>query len=172
VTVPEVKELCFSALFAAIDTTSSVMGWNLFHVARCKDVQEKLHDELTNAVKEVGDNGKLTAEVFSRERIPYLHAVVRETQRLTPTGSMFVHKQIAKDGVEIHGTPLRKVDMVFLEGYSTGVDPSLVDDPEEFRPERWLPEAVAARKGTPKEIIDHPFFKEPFSQGKPIVGFT
>ena len=67
--------------------------------------------------------------------------------------------------MELHGVPVKKGEVGSLLGYTTGMDPSIVDHPEEFRPERWLPDAVEARKGTKKEIIDHPFLKDPFSQG-------
>jgi cytochrome P450 len=40
-----------------------------------------------------------------------------------------------------------------------------LDNVDEFRPERWLPEAVEARKGTAAEVLDHPLFSGPFSQG-------
>jgi cytochrome P450 len=45
------------------------------------------------------------------------------------------------------------------------MDPEFVEHPEEFRPERWFPEAVKARQGTPSEILDHPYYKSAFSQG-------
>ena len=38
-------------------------------------------------------------------------------------------------------------------------------DAHEFRPERWLPDAVVARKGTAAEVIDHPLLRAPFSAG-------
>lgn len=162
----EVKQMCFSMLFAAVDTTAGVMGWLLFHVARCEEVQQRLYEELKTAVDKFGDNGQLTLEVISPKNVPYLHAIFRESNRLTPAGPIFSTKQIMKEeGIEVNNTLLKKGDVVSFEGYSLGMDPKLVDDPEEFNPDRWSPEAVAARKGTPKEIIDHPFLKDPFSQG-------
>ncbi len=67
--------------------------------------------------------------------------------------------------MEVNGIQLEPGDVAGLEGYTTGINPELMDEPELFIPERWLPEAVESRKGTPKEIIDHPFFQAPFSQG-------
>jgi len=166
VTVEEVKELAFTGLFAAVDTTSSVLGWCLFHMAANVDVQQKLHQELAQAVEKVGKDGKLTPEAVDRKHAPYLHAFIREQHRMSPTGSIFVSKTIAKDGINVNGVSMKSGDVVGLEGYSTGMDPAIVEDPDEFRPERWLPDAVDARKGTPKEVMDHPFMKDPFSQGK------
>mmetsp|Transcript_21638 Transcript_21638/g.33470 ORF Transcript_21638/g.33470 Transcript_21638/m.33470 type:complete len:111 (+) Transcript_21638:2-334(+) len=44
-------------------------------------------------------------------------------------------------------------------------DEDYIDEPKQFRPERWTAEGVAARKGTKSEVLDHPFMRDPFSQG-------
>mmetsp|Transcript_29719 Transcript_29719/g.60341 ORF Transcript_29719/g.60341 Transcript_29719/m.60341 type:complete len:331 (+) Transcript_29719:472-1464(+) len=164
VSVRDVQELAFTGLFAAVDTTSSMLGWNLVHVARLPDVQEKLHEEISSAVEAVG-GGRLSAEALSKSNAPYLHALVRETHRLTPTGAINLSKTVDVDGLEIHGRTMKEGDVVVLEGYSVGMDPELVDEPHQFRPERWLQAAVDSRKGTLSEVIDHPFLNGPFSQG-------
>lgn len=41
----------------------------------------------------------------------------------------------------------------------------LGDDAGQFNPERWFKESVEKRKGTKEELLDHPMFREPFSQG-------
>jgi len=167
VTVKEAQEMASSGLFAAVDTTSSVLGWNLFHLARCPEVQERLHQELVVSVQKVGgEQRELSVEALSRKQVPYLHAVIRETQRISPAAVLYILKRIdAEDGVVVNNVLLSKGEQIALDGYSIGMDPDFVENPESFRPERWLPQAVEARKGTPQEVIDHPFLKEPFSQG-------
>eukprot|EP00579_Thalassiosira_antarctica_P005575 CAMPEP_0201901928 /NCGR_PEP_ID=MMETSP0902-20130614/54691_1 /ASSEMBLY_ACC=CAM_ASM_000551 /TAXON_ID=420261 /ORGANISM="Thalassiosira antarctica, Strain CCMP982" /LENGTH=676 /DNA_ID=CAMNT_0048435913 /DNA_START=32 /DNA_END=2064 /DNA_ORIENTATION=+ len=194
VTVREVMELAFISLFAAVDTTASVLSWNLLHIARSPDVQEKLFQEISASVETVGHgkitaevlsksnapylhalsesasvetvgHGKITAEVLSKANAPYLHALIRETHRLTPTRSIGLTKTVDVDHLEVHGHKMEKGDVVSLESYSQGMNSDLVENPEEFRPERWFRDAVEARKGSPSEIIDHPFLASPFSQG-------
>eukprot|EP00591_Stephanopyxis_turris_P009960 CAMPEP_0195507412 /NCGR_PEP_ID=MMETSP0794_2-20130614/865_1 /TAXON_ID=515487 /ORGANISM="Stephanopyxis turris, Strain CCMP 815" /LENGTH=617 /DNA_ID=CAMNT_0040634087 /DNA_START=31 /DNA_END=1884 /DNA_ORIENTATION=+ len=162
VTTEEVKEIAFNGIFAAVDTTSGVLGWNVTHLARFPGIQDQVYQELTQAISTT--NGELSPEILERNTTPYLHAVVRESHRLTPTVSLAVIKTL-QNPVTIHGIQLEEGDVVALDGRSTGMNPDLVEDPAEFRPERWLPEAVASRKGTPQELIDHVFLKEPFSQG-------
>merc|ERR1712038_471310 len=84
--------------------------------------------------------------------------------RISPTNMLSLIKRIDRE-MEINGIQMEPGDVASLESYSTGINPDLVDKPEKFLPERWLPDAVASRKNTPSEIIDHPFLKEPFSQG-------
>lgn len=164
VSLKEVKEIAFIGLFAAVDTTSSVLGWNLFHIARSPVVQEKLYEEISAAVANIGD-GKITTETISKSNAPYLHAIIRESHRLTPTGAIALNKTVDVEGMEIHGRKMEKGNVVLLESYTPGMNPALVDDPEEFKPERWLKDAVESRKGTKSEVIDHPFLATPFSQG-------
>lgn len=159
----EAQELVYIGLFAAIDTTSSYLGWALFHIARTPHVQEKLYQELAHSVATVG-NGKLTDQVLDRKNAPYLHAVIRESHRISPTNILSIIKRIDKK-MEVNGIQMEPGDVMSLENYSTGINPDFVDEPEKFLPERWSPEAVESRKGTPSEIIDHPFLKAPFSQG-------
>jgi cytochrome P450 len=57
-------------------------------------------------------------------------------------------------------------DSVFMfDQFSVGVDPSVVEEPERLTPERRFSDAVEARKGTPMEMLDHPFCSDLFSQG-------
>jgi cytochrome P450 len=47
------------------------------------------------------------------------------------------------------------------------MDPRFVDDPSSYVPERFLPDAVLARAGTPSgAALDHPCFADPFGRGK------
>lgn len=125
--------------------------------------QEKLHTELSDAVASIGD-GAFTPEVLDRKHVPYLYAVIRESHRLTPSSVVASQKRIDKE-IEVNGVKLRSGEVVMLEAYTTCMDERFVDSPHDFIPERWLPDAVEARKGTEKEMVDHPFFRDPFSQG-------
>lgn len=167
VTMKEAQDVAFIGLFAAVDTTSAILGWNVFHIARNQEIQQILYEELSDAIATIG-NGDLTVDVFDKRHTPYLHvylhACIRETQRLTPAAALFTAKKCDKD-LEINGVKLEKGDVVGLDGYSILMDPTYIESPNEYRPERWLSSAVDSRKGTEKEIVDHPCFKEPFSQG-------
>jgi len=165
-TMTDVQELSFGGLFAGVDTTGGKMAWNLLHVARLPHVQEKLYEEVSTAIRTVG-NGELTPDVLKRENTPYLHAIIRESHRLTPVAPIYI-KQIGTDvtqQVRIFDAKLEPGDTVLLDCTSLGRDPSVVDDPEEFIPERWYDDAVRRRKGTPRDVIDHPLLRDPFSQG-------
>ena len=53
-----------------------------------------------------------------------------------------------------------------FDSHSPQNDADLVGpDVAEYVPERWLPDAVAARAGTPADVIDHVLMRDPFSAG-------
>ena len=156
----ELRQLIDISLMAAIDTTSSLLSWNMTHLALNPHVQDKLHAELMENTA-----GRLDANAIQKSVSPYLHAVIRESHRLTPASPITLMKENSLADIEIHGTVLPKGSLVCMDSYSIGIDPMYVSDPFEFHPERWLVEAVEARKGTASEVLDHPFYREPFSQG-------
>lgn len=163
VSLKEALEMSWGGIFAAVDTTSGKMGWNVLHAALNPEVQEKLYQELSHAA--AANGGRLTVEALDKSNAPYLHAFVRESHRLTPVVPIATRKRVAADELTIHGISIPRGSAVACDGYSLGQDPAYIDDPRSFQPERWLDDAVQARKGTSREIIDHPFFKDPFSQG-------
>lgn len=158
----ELAEIIDLSLTAAVETTSSLLSWNMVNISLNPDVQEKLHAEIVENVKAAG--GRITGATIDK-RSPYLHAVLRETQRLTPPIPATIMKENSLSDVNIHGSIIPKDSLFVLDAFSVGMDPRFVDHPEEFRPERWLPEAVEARQGTSSEILDHPYYRSAFSQG-------
>jgi len=161
VTVEEVKKIATALLSASVDTTSGLMSWHLLHVAQNPHVQEGIRQELMAATN---GTGKLVPDAISPKAAPLLHAAIRESHRLTSPSPLSAFR-IMPGGVEVHGEVLPENSMVVFDGYSKGRDSELLDNADEFIPERFLPDAVAARKGTPSEVIDHPLFSGPFSQG-------
>ena len=158
----ELADIIRVALTAAIDTTSSLLSWNLLHLALNPHVQEKLHAELLESTRKCGG---LNEEALRKANAPYLHSLLRETHRLTPAAPLTVFKENSLSDLEIHGSTIPKDSLLTLDGHSVGLDESIVDNPQEFRPERWFPEEVEARKNTPAEILDHPYYRDAFSQG-------
>ena len=155
----DVNGLIMMLLIAAVDTTSGVINWCLVHLAHNPDKQAILRRE----VMEVLQGGPLTTELLPR--LPYLRACIRESHRLTPALPFPTMKRISQD-LEVAGHRVPAGTMIGFDLMSIQNDPEVVgSDAAEFRPERWLPEAVAARKGTPAEVLDHRLLAAPFSAG-------
>lgn len=150
-------------LMAGVDTTAYVMGWLFLNLATNPDAQSALAKEL----KAVLDGADVTT-AEQMDSLPYLMACIRESHRLTPTSA--ISPKVLKQDVDltVEGATYRVPagQRVSLNLRAWPMDTKFVEDPTSFRPERFLPEAVEARRGTPSEILDHPSFVDPFGRGK------
>lgn len=150
-------------LMAGVDTTAYVMSWLYLNLASNPSVQTKLANELKSVL-----NGDDVTTVEQMNSLPYLKTCIRESHRLTPSTVMSA-KKLEKD-VEIvvdNKTYLAAAGtLIGLNLCALPWDSKYVDEPLEYRPERFLSDAIEARKGTPSEIIDHPAFEDGFGRGK------
>lgn len=147
---------------AGVDTTQSVVNWNLLHLAANPDKQEKLRTELFAVL---GD-GPLTPEAAQamKTMLPYLRAVVRETHRMAPPSAILTLRTAPCD-LDLSGYKIPEGTKVAMQVFSLQNDPKYAEHPEAFVPERWLDDAVSARAGTAAEVLDHKLLATPFSFG-------
>jgi len=164
--VKEFKEITSGLLAASVDTTSGVINWVLIHLALYPKVQGKVRREILSHMKVDGGSSDManTLAMGANQVFPYLSAVIREVHRLRPAGVVPLLKTPVQD-IHLAGYHIPKDTPCQLDIFSIQNDPSVVENCDEFLPERWLPDAVEERKGTPAEVLDHPLLKEPFSAG-------
>ncbi|XP_022096144.1 cytochrome P450 10-like [Acanthaster planci] len=149
----EFEDLCTltnDLLLAAIDTTSNLMAFCLYCLAKNPEVQERLHEEV-NRVLPAGTPA--TAEAL--QTIPYLKAVVKETTRVFPPvdgTSRYSNDDIAVRGYRIPANTLVRVHCL------SGQMPQYFKEHHKFKPERWI------RGHKEFEDID-PFLVLPFGTG-------
>ncbi|XP_046575723.1 1,25-dihydroxyvitamin D(3) 24-hydroxylase, mitochondrial-like [Haliotis rubra] len=118
---------------AAVDTTSNTVQFMLYEVAKNPDVQKKLREELERSVPP----GEIPTPVHLRN-MPYLKAVIKETLRLYPVGSYV--GRINQHDIVILGYQVPKGKNVVVSLHAVGRSPSLYDEADTFRPERWMRE--------------------------------
>jgi len=135
-------------------------AWHFLHISMHRETQERIRDELLTGTEKT--NGVVTAETVSPKSAPYLHAAFRESHRLTNPSPMVPIKRLYSP-VNIHGVDIPEGNVVVFDCLSKSMN--LLPDPERFDPDRWLPDAVEARNGTPAAVLDHVSFKGPFSEG-------
>ena len=111
-----------SLLVAGAETTSNTLGFLLLMLAAHPEVSDRLHEELNE-----------TADGES----PFLDAVVFETLRLFPP--VWFQTREALEPIDIGESHLEKDDLVFVATALIHRDPEIWEDPDAFRPERFLP---------------------------------
>ncbi|KAM7305883.1 putative cytochrome P450 [Ixodes scapularis] len=133
------------------DTTAVGISWALFLIGLSPVEQQKIHDELDFIF---GDDTERHVTIEDMKEMRYLECVIKESQRLYP--SVPFYSRLCEEPFELGGTMLPKGTVVQVSNYFLHRDPKVFPKPEEFRPDRFLPENSKGR---------HPFAYVPFSAG-------
>jgi cytochrome P450 len=138
-------------LWAGTETTALTLAWAIFEASRRPEVAERIRRE----GDEVYGNEGRDPVPPDYSRLAYTRAVIQETMRMYPPIWGLV-RVAAKDDV-IGETPIRAGDRITLFAYGTHHSPKYWDEPDQFRPERFMGEAAKKRK---------PYVYIPFGGGK------
>lgn len=111
---------------AGHDTTGYSLTNMLILLAKNPKVQEKLRQETKVTVE--GDTPP--------QQVDYFRHVIQETSRMVPVAP-FLGRCIHRDFHTKDGRVLPKGSFCFLGIYHANHDPTIFEQPDEFRPERW-----------------------------------
>ena len=136
-------------LWAGTETTALTLAWALYEVSRNSEAADRIRAE-GEAV--YGDREPTAADYSG---LAYTRAVIQETMRLYPPIWGLV--RIAAKPDIIDGHEIRVGDRVALFAYGAHHSPKYWEEPEAFRPERFMGEAAKKRK---------PYTYIPFGGGK------
>ena len=115
------------------DTTSNVIRWALLLFMHYPHVQEKCFKELREVI---GLNR--SPSMSDKPNMPYFEATVAEILRYSNL-VLFVPRLTSKDA-ELEGYVIPKGTIVMVNQYSTCIDKESFEDPDNFRPERFIGE--------------------------------
>lgn len=101
-------------------------------MVRHPEVVKKVQEELTEIV---GFDD--IVEEFQISKLPYLHAVVKETLRLHPVAPLLLPRCPTK-ACNIVGYAVPKGTTVFVNTWAMHRDPTFWDNPTEFQPQRFF----------------------------------
>ena len=135
-------------LFAAHDTTTSLLNHMMYYSAIYPEWQEKMRQECLALDKPY-------LEYDDLDKLPAMQQVLFECLRLRPSVS-FLARRTVKD-IEIEGIQVPADTMVFLSTIMNHRDPEHWTNPETFDPERFSDER--------REDKNHSFAFQPFGGG-------
>nr|GLL36138.1 cytochrome P450 71A3-like [Ipomoea trifida] len=142
-----VKALILDMFAAGTHTIYTVLEWTMAELIKNPKTMEKLQNEVITKFKTNED----------LETMQYLKAVIKESLRLHIPVPLLAPRKASQD-VKVMGFNVKTGTQVLVNSWAIGRDPKIWENPEEFKPERFLNSNVDY-KGMHFELI-------PFGAGR------
>jgi cytochrome P450 len=124
--IDEIKQY----LWAGTETTALTLAWALYLLSNHPEAAAHVIKESEDVL---GEREPTAADYTA---LVYTRSVIQETMRLYPPVWGLI--RVAAQDDEIGGKEIKAGDRVVLFGYSAHHNPRFWDEPEAFRPERWM----------------------------------
>lgn len=126
----QLRDETMTLFIAGHETTAITLAWTWYLLAQYPDVGAHLQEELRSVLA-----GR-SPDAADLSRLPYLHAVINEVLRLYPPAYILARVAIAPFRLGDYDFPAGET--VLLSQWVMHRDPRYYDEPDAFRPERWL----------------------------------
>lgn len=129
----ELTSISLTMLSGGLDTLTTLVAWSVALMAARPEIQEK-------AISEIGkfyDTTDPLCDAEDDQKCGYVVALVREMLRYYTVLRLSLPRASVRD-VVWEGKTIPAGSVIFLNAWACNMDPAVWEDPEEFRPERWL----------------------------------
>ncbi|CAN8258709.1 unnamed protein product [Cochlearia groenlandica] len=150
-----IKASFVDLLIAGTDTSRLATQWTLAEIIKNPNVHERLRREIDTVVGKT----RLIQE-SDLPNLPYLQAVVKEGIRLHPPGSLYA--RTTREGCSIRGFYVPEKTPIVFNAYAVMRDPDTWEDPDEFKPERFLVSSRPGQEGEKEQALKY----IPFGMGR------
>ncbi|XP_059440103.1 cytochrome P450 84A1 [Corylus avellana] len=147
-----IKAIIMDVMFGGTETVASAIEWAMAEMMRTPEEMKKVQQELAEVV---GLDRRVEESDF--EKLTYMKYALKETLRLHPPIPLLLH-ETAEDA-EVAGYRIPAKSRVMINAYAIGRDANSWDDPDTFKPSRFLREGMPDFKGSNFEFI-------PFGSGR------
>ena len=131
----QVLDEVITLINAGHETTATTLAWTWHLLGTNPDILNQLIEEVDSVLQ-----GKLPS--FSNfSQLKYTRRIIDESLRLCPPG-MGLAPRVALEDDEIQGYFIPKGTVVNLATYFIGRHPQFWQDPEQFDPDRFLPDKI------------------------------
>ncbi|KAK5824814.1 trimethyltridecatetraene synthase-like [Gossypium arboreum] len=134
------------------DTSATTVEWAISELIRQPQLIRQATEELDRVI-----GRERWVEERDIQQLPYIDAIMKETMRKHPV-AVLLAPHLALEDCNVAGYHIRKGTRVFVNTWSIGRDPLLWEQPEEFRPERFIGRKIDV-KGQNFELL-------PFGSGR------
>lgn len=147
-----IKAIIMDVMFGGTETVASAIEWAMAELMKSPEDLKKVQQELANVV---GLNRKVDESDF--EKLTYLKCCLKETLRLHPPIPLLLHETAEESTVSGYYIPVKS--HVIINSFAIGRDKNSWEDPDSFKPNRFLKDGVPDFKGGNFEFL-------PFGSGR------
>ncbi len=136
----QVRDEALTIFLAGHETTANALAWTWFLLSQHPDAEAEFHAELDTVLA-----GR-TPVLEDLPNLPFTRRVLAESLRMYSPAWVVGRRVLSDYAIENEtGCVLRRGDIVLMAQAVTHYDPRFWTSPEQFDPDRWTPEAEAAR---------------------------
>ncbi|XP_057329953.1 probable cytochrome P450 305a1 [Microplitis mediator] len=121
---------------AGVQTTAVTLDFLFLYMTVHQDIQSKLHDELDSVI-----DTKRLPQLNDRPMLPFMEAVIAESQRLRLVVPIIGPRRALKK-TNLNGYKIPENSCILMNIYSIHMDPEIFQNPQLFKPERFLVDNV------------------------------
>ncbi len=133
----QIRDEMMTLLLGGYETTANTLAWTWYLLARSPASEARLHAELDSVL---GSRAPTDDDVAD---LPFTRMVLAESLRLYPPAWLI--GRVATEDHVAAGYRLRAGSLVVMSPWAVHRNPRYFRQPEEFDPDRWLPERQDGR---------------------------
>jgi cytochrome P450 len=126
----QLRDETMTLFLAGHETTAQALAWTWYLLGENSAAEARLHEELRSVL-----NGR-SPEPGDLAKLPYLDALLHEALRMYPPAYITARTAIEPSQIGGYDFPTRST--MLMSQWVMHRDPRFYDDPDAFRPERWL----------------------------------
>lgn len=133
----ELRDEIMTIFTGGFETSAAVLAWTWYLLSQHPEVEKKLHSEIKEVL------GEHTPTLEDLPNLKYTKMVLSESMRLYPGAWVFTRTNLEID--EIGGYYIPANSLIMISPYVTHRLNAFWENPQDFNPERFTREKVAAR---------------------------
>ncbi|KAI3797071.1 hypothetical protein L1987_39761 [Smallanthus sonchifolius] len=149
-TPAQINILVLELFIAGTDTMVTTIEWAMAELLKNKEIMRKVQKELT----ELNHNSIMNSDL---SKLTYFNACIKETLRLHPVVPVLIPRR-AIEACEVMNYTIPQNAQVWVNVWAICHDPSVWEDPNTFKPERFL--------GSNIDFTGHDYEFIPFGGGR------
>ncbi|KAF3611150.1 hypothetical protein DY000_02050592 [Brassica cretica] len=146
ITRNHIKLLIVELFLAGTDSAARLIQWAMAEIISKPNILERLRQEMDS----VAGKTRLIQET-DLPRLPYLQAVVKETQRFHPAVPLTL--RMSEEDCNVGGFHIPEKTTLVVNVYAVMRDPNVWQNPDEFKPERFIASSSSEQEEEREKIL-------------------